>query len=244
MFKAIGCALAVPFLGFYIPVADDIQALGFDAVVSFHFLFNVLLSLSMVMFTGQLGEWLTQYLPANKVDSNKVQPKYLDPTALSTPSLAIACAAREALHQADVVETMLRGIVPVIQNDDAELAAKLREMDDGVDDLYSAIKFYLTQISREALSQREGQRWADIMSFAINMEQVGDIIERVLQDIEDKKIAKGRKFSEAGFSEIEDLHQRLVASFGIWNMNTPAAIWRACKKTPRKALAPVLCTSI
>jgi len=110
--------------------------------------------------------------------------------------LAIACAAREALHQADVVEAMLRGIVPVIRNDDAVLAAKLREMDDGVDDLYSAIKFYLTQISREALSQREGQRWADIMSFAINMEQVGDIIERVLQDIEDKKLPKDASFQK------------------------------------------------
>jgi len=34
------------------------------------------------------------------------------PSALATPSLAISCAAREALHQADVVETMLRGIRP------------------------------------------------------------------------------------------------------------------------------------
>ena len=109
LFKAIGCALAVPFLGFYMPVADDIQAWGFDAVVSFHFLFNAVLSVCMVMLTGQLGEWLTQYLPSTHIDTNKVQPKYLDPTALSTPSLAIACAAREALHQADVVEAMLRG---------------------------------------------------------------------------------------------------------------------------------------
>ena len=37
--------------------------------------------------------------------------RHLDPVALQTPSLAIACAAREALHQADVVETMLRGVM-------------------------------------------------------------------------------------------------------------------------------------
>ena len=48
-------------------------------------------------------------------------------------------------------------------------------MDDTVDELYSAIKFYLTQISREALSEREGRRWTDIISFTINMEQIGDI---------------------------------------------------------------------
>jgi phosphate:Na+ symporter len=63
-------------------------------------------------------------------------------------------------------------------------------MDDTVDELYSAIKFYLTQISREALSEREGRRWTDIVSFTINMEQIGDTVERVLQDVEDKKIRK------------------------------------------------------
>jgi phosphate:Na+ symporter len=65
-------------------------------------------------------------------------------------------------------------------------------MDDTVDELYSAIKYYLTKISREALGEEESRRWTDIISFTINMEQIGDIIERVLIDIEDKKIKKGR----------------------------------------------------
>ena len=83
---------------------------------------------------------------------------------------------------------MLRGIVPVMRSNDLALAEQLRQMDDTVDQLYSAIKLYLTQISREALSERESRRWTDVVSFTINMEQIGDIIERVLQDIEDKKI--------------------------------------------------------
>jgi phosphate:Na+ symporter len=135
--------------------------------------------------------------------------------ALATPSLAISCAAREALHQADVVETMLRGVLPVMRNNDLALAEQLRRMDDTVDELYSAIKFYLTQISREALSEREGKRWTDIVSFTINMEQIGDIIERVVQDIEDKKIRKNRSFSDAGVAEICHLHERLLANLRL-----------------------------
>jgi phosphate:Na+ symporter len=42
------------------------------------------------------------------------------------------------------------------------------------------------------------------------MEQVGDIIERILIDIEDKKIKPGRRFSEAGMAEICELHDRLI----------------------------------
>ena len=47
------------------------------------------------------------------------------------------------------------------------------------------------------------------------MEQIGDIIERVLIDIEDKKIKKGRQFSEAGMEEINELHTRLVANLRL-----------------------------
>jgi len=215
IFKLVGCALAIPFLSFYLNFAQTIQSWGLDPVVSFHVLFNTVLAAAMFMFVGKVGGWLTQWLPALQFDSNKVQAKYLEPTALSTPSLAISCAAREALHQADIVETMLRGITTVIQHDDAELSAKLRKMDNGVDELYSAIKYYLTQISRETLSPEEGQRWADIMSFTINLEQMGDIVEHVLQDIEDKKIAKRRNFSLAGFEEIQDLHQRLISNMQL-----------------------------
>mgnify|MGYP001799961278 CR=1 FL=1 len=44
------------------------------------------------------------------------------------------------------------------------------------------------------------------------MEQIGDIIERILQDIEDKKIKKNRSFSDAGMQEIVQLHERLLAN--------------------------------
>ena len=214
-FKVVGCLLATPFIAHVPAHISIVEDLGLDPVVSFHLFFNVLLTLSLVGFTNRVGERLETWLPKAVTNADADRPKYLDPTALGTPSLAIACAAREALHQADLVETMLRGIMPVIHHDDTALSNRLRNMDDTVDQLYSAIKFYLTQISREALSERESKRWADIMSFAINMEQVGDIIERVLQDIEDKKISKGRTFSEAGLKEIHDLHERLVSNLRL-----------------------------
>ena len=53
------------------------------------------------------------------------------------------------------------------------------------------------------------------MSFTINLEQVGDIIERILADIEERKIDKARKFSDAGMMEITDLHGRLVANLRL-----------------------------
>ncbi|MEF7616537.1 Na/Pi cotransporter family protein [Aquincola sp. MAHUQ-54] len=215
LFKLTGAAIAMPLLGYVHVGLQQVVPTVHQQVVLFHLGFNVTLALLFIGFTGVVGRWVERWLREPSRSGPGERPRHLDPVALATPSLAISCAAREALHQADVVETMLRGILPVIRHNDLQLAEQLRRMDDTVDELYSAIKFYLTQISQEALSEREGRRWTDIVSFTINMEQIGDIIERVLQDVEDKKIRKSRSFSDAGMAEICHLHERLLANLRL-----------------------------
>jgi phosphate:Na+ symporter len=209
VFKAVGVLLAAPCVGLWIKYARPLVDPA-HMVVLFHLVFNVLIALLFLAFTHIVARWVEQWLP--KPDRSMVagRPHHLDPSALATPSLAISNAAREALHQADIVETMMLGMLRVIRDNDLRLAEELRKLDDTVDQLYSAIKYYLTKISREALGEEESRRWTDIISFTINMEQIGDIIERVLIDIEDKKIRKGRNFSDAGMAEICELHARLV----------------------------------
>jgi phosphate:Na+ symporter len=215
LFKAAGVLLAVPFIG---PVQGWLAAMGLslhEQVVVFHLAFNVALALVFIGFTGVVARLVERWLPEPRPDPLNHRTTHLDPVALATPSLAISCAAREALHQADVVEGMLRGILPVLRDNDLALAERLRQRDDEVDRLYSAIKFYLTRISREALTDAEGRRWTDVVSFTINMEQIGDGIERVLIDIEDKKIRKQRRFSDAGMAENCHLHERLLANLRL-----------------------------
>ena len=210
VFKIFGVVLAAPFVGFWIRTLKPYLPEPATVVVLYHLVFNLAIALIFLAFTHLVARWVEQWLP--KPDRHLVagRPHHLDPSAISTPSLAISNAAREALHQADVVETMLLGMLKVIKDNDLRMAEELRKMDDTVDQLYSAIKYYLTKISREALGEEESRRWTDIISFTINMEQIGDIIERILLDIEDKKIRKGRNFSDAGMAEICELHARLV----------------------------------
>ena len=215
IFKVLGVAFAVPFVPQAQVLLQQLVPGMHLQVVTFHLGFNLALALLFIGFTGLVGRSLERVLKEPRLEASTARPQHLDPVALTTPSLAISCAAREALHLADVVETMLRGILPVLKDNDLALAGRLRKMDDTVDQLYSAIKFYLTQISLEALSEREGRRWTDIVSFTINMEQIGDIVERVLQDIEDKKVRTNRRFSEAGMAEICHLHERLVSNLRL-----------------------------
>jgi len=215
LFKLIGCLVLVLLLPY---IEAPIESMALDAakeVVLFHLAFNVTLAVAFIFFTAPIARVAERLLPTKPPSDDPAKPRHLDPSALATPTLAISCAAREALRIGDVIEQMLHGMLVVLKTNDRALAERLRKMDDIVDELYTAIKLYLTQISREALEEKEGRRWTDIVSLTINMEQVGDIIERIITDIEDKKIDKGRNFSEAGLAEIFDLHTRLIANLRL-----------------------------
>lgn len=215
LFKLIGALLAIPLVPLAVAELPRLVDAVQHQVVGFHLAFNLMLALTFIGLTTPVARLVERLLPARPQEHAELRPRHLDKVALGTPSLAISCAAREALHQADIVETMLRGVPTVLRDNDLALSERLRRLDDTVDELYSAIKFYLTRISREELSEREGRRWTDVVSFTINMEQVGDITERILQEIEDKKIRKGRSFSEAGMAEICHLHERLMANLRL-----------------------------
>lgn len=212
LFKMLGVALMAPCVGLWLRYVQPLLPSPTHGVVLFHLGFNVIMSVAFIGLTRPVARIVARLLPKKPDTSatSRMRPRHLDPSALPMPSLAISCAAREALHQADVVETMLNGMLTVIKTNDLRLARELRQMDDVVDELYSAIKYYMTKIRREALDEAESRRWTDIISFTINMEQIGDIIERIIIDVEDKKIKPGRSFSEAGIAEIGELHARLL----------------------------------
>ena len=213
-FRAIGIVLTVPLMGPLVGLLTSLDPDPQRLVVNFHTAFNVLLALSLIFFTEPVARLATRLMPDDPQKA-PARAKHLDPAALDTPAIAASNAAREALRIADMIETMLAAVLSVIRENDGKLARQVRRMDDGVDELYTAIKLYMTQVNREALDERETRRWTEIMSFTINLEHIGDIVEQIIDDLEQKKISKGRSFSAAGMKEIEELHARLMASLRL-----------------------------
>ncbi len=215
VFKVVGVTLALCLLPFVTPWLKQLNMNPRDLVVAFHLGFNLMLALTFIQFTGRVATLAERWLPDGRGKDTSVQPRYLDPLALATPPLALGNAAREAIRLADTVQDMLSGLLIVLRNNDVQLAESLRQRDDEIDRLYSAIKRYLAQISREALDAGESRRWTEVIQFTINMEHVGDIIERGLLDVAERKIRHGLSFSDAGVAEITDLHTRLVANLQL-----------------------------
>ena len=211
-FKLIGCAIAGLLLGNFESLLAQIDPAPGRIVVNFHLAFNLLLAVGLIGFTSPVARLVERLMPDRAESDKGVTAKYLDTAALDTPALATSNAAREALRIGDIIETMLASVLTVIRTKDAKLAAEIRRLDDDVDELYTAIKLYLTQISREALDEKESRRWTEIISLTINLEHIGDIIEHILEDVADKMIAHRLTFSEDGMAELCQLHTRLIAN--------------------------------
>ena len=215
-FKLAGCvvfSLALPL------VLQGIGHLDADPrrqVLHFHVIFNVVLAMGFIFATESIARMIERWFPeAGTNGTLAAAPRHLDSGALDTPTLALSNAARETLRIGDTIERMLDGMIEVIRTNDSARVEELIRLDDDVDRLYTAVKLYLTQISREALDEKDGRRWAEIMSLTINLEHVGDVIERILTDVKDKKIAHKLSFSEAGMEELSNLHTKLVSNLRL-----------------------------
>jgi phosphate:Na+ symporter len=90
----------------------------------------------------------------------------------------------------DVAEVMLRQVMIALMTNDRALVSEVSRMDNTVDRLDEAIKLYVTKLTRGSLGEHEGRRATEIISFVINLEHIGDIIDKNLSEVAAKKIKR------------------------------------------------------
>jgi phosphate:Na+ symporter len=213
--RLVGVLLVAPFLR---PITETLQAWQPDLAkltAEFHVAFNVATAILFIGLLDGMARLLEKLLPNRVQEADPSQPRYLDESALETPSLALADAARETLHMGDLVETMLRKVMAAIMANDRGLVDQVSRMDNSVDGLDEAIKLYLTKLTRGSLDEREGHRAMEIISFAINLEHIGDIIDKNLSELATKKIKRRFQFSPEGAEELAAFHKRTMESLRI-----------------------------
>jgi phosphate:Na+ symporter len=102
-----------------------------------------------------------------------------------------------------------------LMTDNRSLVNEVSQADNVVDRLHEAIKLYVTKVTRGSLDEREGRRATEIISFAINLEHVGDIIDKNLCEVAAKKIKRRLQFSADGAAELMAFHKRVADSLKI-----------------------------
>jgi phosphate:Na+ symporter len=218
--RLLGVCVALPFLQYIVDVAQRFEPNTARLTAEFHVGFNIILAAIFLPLLDLVASMLIKLLPDRKAAVDPSAPRYLDEAALDTPSLALANAARETLHMGDTVEEMLKQVMTALMTNDRALVVGVPHMDNIVDSLNEAVKLYLTKLTRSNLDEREAKRAMEIMSFAINLEHVGDIIEKNLSELAAKKIKRNVQFSADGATEIDQFQKRILENlrlaFGVF----------------------------
>ncbi len=182
------------------------------AVADFHTAFNVVVALAFFPVLNPFATLLRRWLPARVDPGDPGRPIYLDPSARDTPIVALGGAAREALRLADVLEAMLQGLREVLAKGERRRISDTKRLDDVLDRLNTAIKAYLTSLDPESLSDDDHRRLMQILAFAMNLEQAGDIVDRNLLGLATRKLKRGVAFSDEGLAELLAMIDRLIAN--------------------------------
>lgn len=213
--RLVGIIVLLPLLPHIVGPLSALQPNLAKLTALFHIGFNVVLAVAFIGLLDPLAWFLTKVFPARVKADDPSAPRYLDEGDLGTPPLALADAARETLRMGDMVEVMLRQVMTALMNGDRALVAEVSRMDNVVDKLDESIKLYVTKLTRESLEDREGRRAMEIISFAINLEHIGDIIDKNLSEIAAKKIKRRIEFSDEGAAELADFHKRILDSLRL-----------------------------
>ncbi|QEU06829.1 Na/Pi cotransporter family protein [Paracoccus yeei] len=201
MIRVIGCLIAFPFSGM---IAQGLDALPFRQTalaVEAHVAFNVVLAVLIwpaVKGVTRLVAWMIPDDEAHVSDSSH----WLDAALLDTPQLALAGASREVLAIGDMAERMLRQTRSAFGANDTSHLAAVGELEERIDRRQQEVKNYLSRLGNTA-TETDRRRAINILDYVINLEHVGDIIEKGLAPAVRKKIGLGLRFSNEGYHELD-----------------------------------------
>jgi phosphate:Na+ symporter len=210
--RVLGVSAALVFLPYVWPWVIAIEPDNSRAVANFHTAFNLILALLFFPLLKPYAGLLRRWLPARISAGDPGHPIYLDPAARETPVIALGAAGREALRLADVLETMLQGVRDAFEKPDRRQISETKRLDDILDKLNAAIKSYPTSPDPEAMSDADPRRVSEILAFATNMEQAGDIVDKNLLGMATKKLKRGLTFSKEGAAELLAMIDRVTAN--------------------------------
>jgi len=214
LFKLVGSLVILPFVYPLANLMDNLPLPKSELVIYFHVFYNLVRCLAMVPFAEPMARFCKRVIRDEPELDARLKPKHLDTSALDTPALALANAARETLRMGDAMELMLEGLKKVMHGEPRE-EKDLRKLADDINVLYTAIKLYLARMPKDELAEEESRRWAEIIEMSLNLEQASDIVERMGSEIADKSLAARRAFSLEGVKELDALHDQLLANLKL-----------------------------
>ncbi len=182
-------------------------------IINLHLVFNVGLALISLPFLG----WIASAMPLLLSEPDEParplgQGSALDTATLDQPTRALACTAREVLKAGEATEAMLRSSMSLFESWDAPTAKAISEKAAHVGAMHADIKHFLAGLDHKTLSETDRDRSAEHTANALNLETAANAISQGLVPQAEQLHIEGLKFSDAGWSDLTDFHDRVLSN--------------------------------
>jgi phosphate:Na+ symporter len=211
VFKVGGVLIFFPFLtpfsNFIARTAGDLSR----QIANAHTFFNLTMAFLFLPFTFFLAALLKRLVPREKGEFAR-EVKHLEEGLLNTPALALNAAGKEVFRMADLTQQMLEGFQGALLKDEERMLLDLEKKEQLLDSLSREIARYLRRLSQKVLSEEESQRGMNLLYITNNLENIGDILDRNLGPLAEKKIEKNLSFSVEGSLDLARFHEKVLAN--------------------------------
>jgi phosphate:Na+ symporter len=177
-----------------------------------HLGFNVALALIFVPLAEPLASLVEKLVPDPSTRGETTKPCYLHPDTLSIPSVALGQATREVLHMTDLITEMLSLCIHAFEDEETDIPSRIGALDDQVDDLNGAIKYYLTQLDENQLTQEQKNRQIALLYIIADLEAIGDLIDKQCMRLARRKRRQQLVFSDEGWQDLVNYHREITAA--------------------------------
>ena len=214
IFNVVGTIIFLPiivpgFLGNFVSYfTTDVNR----QIANAHTIFNVVNTLIMVPLIPILCKIVERIIPGE--DDEKVGPKYIDDRLLETPVIAAGQVVKETIRMSNKAKLSLELAMDAFMKNDENLAEKVYENEEIINNLEECITNYLVKVSKCELSDKEKNIVASTFHIVNDIERIGDHAEN-LADLTVQKINKKLSYSDEAIDEITNMYQSTLKALDI-----------------------------
>ncbi|MBI1368111.1 MAG: hypothetical protein GC162_05595 [Planctomycetes bacterium] len=213
-------AMAVVVLALLHPASQAIAAIGGSMVrqvANAHTAFNLVLALIGLPLVEQVSRLVEKLVPAPpKEERPRFGPRYISTVGpVDSVALALGQSRQEIMHMSEIVRGMLRDLWAAMKANDAALVKAVSRRDDNVDMLDEVIKTYLTRVVGLENDPEEAAEQMRQLRYVAELETIGDITDKNLCELVEKKIQLNVQFSREGMADLDDFFNKVMENIQI-----------------------------
>ena len=150
-------------------------------------------------------------------EQDKPEPfgvKYIDDMLISrSVGLALEMTHKEIYRVSHIVGEMIVTMNTAVRSSSKSYRKRIGELDNKVDMLHGEIITFLAKLSQEELSRQQSLLCMNYIRIQNELESIGDVIDKNIVALAEKRVEKKLIFSEEGYRELEYLMDKITNNF-------------------------------